>query len=246
VIIYLLVSDVPIQISLSAVAAGFFNIIAVWLFGKSVKVGLAQSMLLLPFSTAVTIGLSAVWLGEWALLDPRTETGVLMIVGVLCVCAAVYLFGRGKKESIGIHWNLLAGLFVLVSGLMNFFITYFAVAGPDTHTFLSSWYSGCLLGAWLLCGITRTWPRPIYLKQVLFSLGLGVGTVVSMWGTYTALTRIPATLFFPIFSFCYVLGTILVAIFVLKEWNAFGTRERVALLLGSVGALLCIVVSAIA
>ena len=51
---------------------GFIGFWAAWSFTSGIKIGLAQTILLLPAATIVTVLSSAIFLEEWRFLDPHS------------------------------------------------------------------------------------------------------------------------------------------------------------------------------
>ncbi len=220
---------------------GFANALAGWHFNQAVKVGLAQSIMLLPLAGVVGVVLSAIFLGEWKYIDPRHIGGLLTMTGLAGSLIAVMLFGTSKqyKDADRRRWILAAAIYIFVSGLVIFLIKYFAADGVPMSGYLVSWYTGTVLGSVVPC-VKESLNFRIPRKWIPYYLLLGITTFGSMWGYYWALAIAPATVVFPVHSFLYVLGAVALALFVFREIRIFKKREWAGFVVGITGVLLLI------
>lgn len=226
---------------------GFVNMsIAVWALAHAIRIGLAKSIIFFPLINVIAVALSAVFLNEWRLLDIREPLGILTLAGVAATVWAAGLFGNGKstgeRRGLRNEWLLAMVAFIVVTGVVNFFIKYFAYKALDPGIYVSSWYTGSFIGSFipsLFEGRTSWWK--IERKEWWYYLCLSGGTVGAMIFNYWALRLAPATLVYPIIAFFYALGGALIGLYVFKEREHFTRTDWKAFIIGSVGALALII-----
>lgn len=224
------------------------NVLATYCLGRATKIGLAQSIILLPLSGVVTVILSAFFLGEWHLLDPYGKGGILTIIGLLLVLGSVVFFAISRKQNINsrIIWLFSILSFIFIWGITNFIIKYFAVH-ISSYNYLISWYSGAFLGSlvYFLRGRSGVFKFNFDFKKKLLYLFQALGTVGSMWAIFSSLSLAPATVVFPIYHFLFVVGVVLVALYTFNEKRLFGVKEWVGLGVGLIGVFLLLLVFSI-
>jgi hypothetical protein len=221
------------------------NGVGAWFFLRAIKVSLSQSLLVMPITNVVAVSLTAAFLGEWQLLDPRTALGILTLIGSSATIFAVILFsGGGRQKNAGNRKWLYATLgYVLVFGVVSFLAKYFANEQIAISHFLFSWYVGTLIGSFLPRVIEKNWvfiPRSGQFWKYFF---LALTMVGSNAAAYWALLSYPGAVVFPVFTFFYAAGSALLGLFVFKERKSFKTRDWVGMAVGAVGAIILIVVS---
>lgn len=242
-LLIVLISQKPLDFNVEIATIGFINVIAALFFGRAVKIALSQSIFLFPLVSTVAVFLSALFLDEWHFLDPRSNSGLITLFGLLATLLAMFFLGTSKRYSHTIRrrWIFAAIVYVLIGGAVNFLIKYFAVREVAEHNYLFSWYSGAFLGALLSLVKGRSWTIWIDREKLFFYSLLGLTTVGAMWIFYWLLLIIPATLFFPLHSFFFVLGVVLIGLFVFQEKRGFGWIDWLGMGLGLIGSVMLIV-----
>lgn len=226
------------------VGLGFLNALTAWLWWRAIKVSLSQTMLFLPLTGFTAVLLSAVFLGECRLLDPRHLSGLLVIFGVLGLLSSIYCFrganlGGGQIKKIWL-WCILGQS--ILGGAIFFLIKYFALQEISKMNFIFSWYLGALLGSIMLLAFDRS--RKIAQKRSIkiwiFYILMSLGTLLSVLANYWSLELAPATLVLPVQQFLNVLGSALVGLFIFHERKMFSFRDWVGAGVGFVSIILLI------
>lgn len=222
---------------------GFINFGAVWSFTRGIKIGLAQTILLLPATTVVAVVFSAIFLGEWRFFDPRLGSGFLFLIGSLGIFVATLFFATNPRHELVIRrqWVILVMIYILITGLVNFLIKYFAVQNVSTVNFLVSWYSGIFLSSLLLYLLKGGRPLKIVFDNFFLYFCFIIATFGAMVAYFVSLVMAPAAFVFPIHSFLFVLGTVLVALFIFHEGRGFGWKEKIGLVLGLISGCLLLI-----
>lgn len=224
-------------------AIGLVGFLAMWLFTNSIKIGLAQSILLVPATSIVAVLLTSIFLSEWRFFDPRSLPGLLLVSGSVSILGSIIFFttGRRRELTIRLRWAALAGLYVLTSGLVSFLIKYFAVQQVSPTNFLVSWYTGAALGS-LLPFLVKSKRRIKIARDKLFFHSLFIlSTFGAMAASFWALTIAPAAVVLPLHSFLFVAGTIIVALWIFGEGKRFDRREKTGLIIGIIGGVLLVI-----
>lgn len=224
-------------------SVAFIVAVAVWFFNRAVKIGLTQSILILPLTAIVSVVLSVIFLGEFYLLNPASLNGIISILGVLGILAASVCFA-GVSGGIALErrqWMRLIFLYILISGSTGFLIKYFAMENVSIGDYLISWYLGASMSPFLPSFLEKSWQLKIKHTQILSYILLSVTVIGAMWAYYLALTLAPATIVLPVHSFLFTIGTVLVGLFVFHEKEKFTKMDWAGLVVGFVGVFLLLI-----
>ncbi|PIR74164.1 MAG: hypothetical protein COU35_03850 [Candidatus Magasanikbacteria bacterium CG10_big_fil_rev_8_21_14_0_10_47_10] len=237
-IAFFFTQSVPVLLPVFLIGA--FNAIGAWFFARGVHLSLSKTILFLPFINGLAVGLSALFLGEWAFFDFRTAPGALVWVGVLATLGAITLFykksstDRSQEQK---DWLFALVGFVLVVGVINFLVNFFAVKGIPLITYVTSWYIGGCAGSFVPRIVERDWSlmrgKKVYAHSVLLSLCI-VGSLSSV---YYALLVYPATVLYPLQAFFYTLGAVMVGLYIFREARQVRKRDVIGMVVGGVGAI---------
>lgn len=238
-----------IPIALTAAVNG----VAAWLFIKAVQINMTKSTLLLPISTLLSVFLIAVFLGEWRLLDPRSASGVLLLLGGICAGATVWLFqGKPTRQSAlnndaqNKKWLFAILGAVLLWGLVNMLLKFFASTELPADIFLVPWYGGALISQIILWAVIKA---PIQTKKSepkIALLTFGLLTIGSLALSYYALAQNPGILMLSAEEMVKLGGGVVIGLFVFNESKALKKREWLGLLFGAASLIALIGSNAVA
>src|SRR3989338_2659818 len=226
-----------------AAAIGFIGFLAMWSFTGGIKIGLTQTILLVPATSIVAVLLSSIFLAEWRFFDPSNLDGFLLLISSIGILGSTIFFATSRQQELTIRrqWVALAVPYVLISGLVSFLIKYFAVQQMSPTSFLVSWYSGAFLGSLLPFLIKGKLGIKIARDKLFLYLFSILATFVAMAASFWALILAPAALVLPLHSFLFVAGTVLVALFVFHEGKSFGWWERAGFATGLLSSILLLI-----
>ncbi|MEK7623103.1 MAG: hypothetical protein AAB408_00340 [Patescibacteria group bacterium] len=219
---------------------GIVNSMVAWLYSRALKRGLAKSALFQPASGIVGITLSAIFLGEWKLLEPTNTSGLMLILGIIATTAAAIIFGKGKSESIVIRREWLTSIvgFIVLGGVVTVAMKYLAVKHIPLPVYLLSWYTGSYVGSFFPRLVEKNWQLAIAKKDLLPFIIVSATAMISLAGYFKALELAPAAVVVPLVTIGIVVGSIGSSIIIFREQKKFGLTEWVGLLIGFVGVLL--------
>lgn len=247
---FVLIFGERISFVLPVFLVGVLSAVATIFFARAVKINLSRSILLLAFINIIVIILSAVFLKEWQLLDPRHFQGVFNLLGTIGLFIAVYLFGTGGEGNMLVsrrNWAFAALIYVLVAGWVNFLIKYFAVSGVVLHNYLFSWYAGNFISVIFIFFLIRRhsdyslFKLKLIPEVVFLYISLGITTFGAMLSFFIAFYLAPAVLVLSIYTFLLVFGTILIGLFVFKEKSKFQSRDWAGLIVGAVAVIVLLI-----
>lgn len=233
-----------LQVNIFLVGLGFFNALVAWLFWRAIKISLSQTMLFIPLTGFTAVLLSAVFLGEWILLNPQHFSGLLVMFGVLGLLSSIYFFRGASKEDKRIKkiwlWCIIGQS--ILGGVIFFLIKYVALREIPKTNFLFSWYLGALLGSVALLAFDRSkkMVRSRSMKVWLFYVLMSVGALISVLANYWSLEMAPATLVLPPQQFLNVLGSVLVGLFIFNERKKFSFLDWIGVAVGFTSMILLI------
>lgn len=227
------------------IGLGFLNAMGAFMLFFAINQTLAKTAVIAPQKQIIAMGLSALVFGEWRLFDPRSLSGFILIIGVSVTILATVLFGSSSEEKKGQamkYWLPAVLGVVFLVGTIEFLMKYFAVNGISSPVFLVSWYTGSFAGAVLVdCIIKRNWRWDGLRNHFILYLCVGIGMVVSLGLSFFSLGRIPAAVFFPLFTFTITIGGALVGFIFFNEHRAWRTRDWIGFGMGILGVVFLIV-----
>lgn len=244
-----LVTQHALSFSIIVLVMGFVNAaILAQLFNRAMQISLSKTMLVLPLTSVVAVVLSAIFLGEWQLLNPLTTVGFINFVGTGITIAGALLLNHKQEHKDRSHhtpaWLVPVIAFVVINGLISFLIKVVADQAVLTSTYILSWYLGAFIGAIppYLMHVARKKVRMQSIfantNSALLIVGSSIGVVGSMLVNFLVLRHYAASIFFPLQTFANLAGGVLVGLFVFKEYKNLHSNEKVGMMIGAIGALL--------
>jgi hypothetical protein len=227
-------------------AIGAVNVIAAYLYLHAIRHELAKTTVLAPVMLLTSVLFSAIFLGEWSLLDPRQLPGLLRLAGAVCAAVALALLqakGTPKKNTTTSSWFSAALLSMVIWGVTNFLIKLFTVAAMPAEAFILSWYTGTAIAAVFLFSY-RVRLRDVAGHFPSFLL-LALVTVGSMALFYAVAARAPGVLLFPAHDVLKHGGTLFVGLFLFSERKKINSQEWAGMGIGVLALFSFIAASAL-
>jgi drug/metabolite transporter (DMT)-like permease len=124
---------------------------------------------------------------------------------------------------------------VVIFGITNFMLKYFALSEISRLTFFSLWYSGAFIGTLPLLLLERSEHRKLFQRKIWKVPFASIGIFGAMATIYWALQLAPAGVVLPINQFGAPLVAILSGWWVFKERKGLTRLELAGFALGCIG-----------
>ncbi len=219
---------------------GVFWSIAVYCFQHAKKQSLSKSMLMNKTMNGVSIFFLVILFGEFTIIDPRTDKGLLHLVGLCLIFIAIYLLyhrktHEGSETSFNYkEWAKWITPFVVIIGIGQSIVKPL-VAIYDPLLLLSLQYLGSFSTMAFLCLYKKT-KIIVEKKYIAGALLTGLFSSVGVAVMYTSLLYASGTQIFAIAAIGVPVITLLAAVFIFKE--RFTRRMVLPFLLALVSILL--------
>lgn len=205
----------------------------------AIRFSLSQSVIFRSYSLAITLLLTAVFLGEWMFFDPLRVSGIKNITGVLLAGISLYTLtatGAKKEQKLERTWLLLILGNIILNGFGSFWSKSFLASHAPAETLLSQYVGGMVVLPFIMKAkkmsirISKGYVLQIFILSVLefFTLIL----------FYEAYRKGPAVLVLPIQALVITIMTTMAGLIIFKETHLYRKEKAWGLGLGLFGALL--------
>jgi len=220
---------------------GILFAIGVFATHKAIKINLSRTFVVNQFTGLVSILLSAVFLSEYLLFDPRTLRGILLLLTFPLSFISIVLmkgFGKGRVSNSWVFWCIVFSLFI---GIAMFLVKVF-VADISTLEVLLFQYIGSFLIVSLIGFLTKVNLR-IGRKLVLKSLLLGVLMSTSLTFLYKSYSLAPLAYVQLVQKLGTTIIGVVLGLIVFKESKSLNKKSIIGMLIGFLSLMLILISS---
>lgn len=212
---------------------GIANSVAVYAQWRAVDLNLSKTALLTQADDIIAIVLGQVLLSEGEFLN------WLMVVGLVLVFLGASASGSYTTNLTLLKW---VGIYSVIWGVAVVSFRHLAIEDMPIGQFMTGWYLGSLLGAYLLIK-SRKFGSPkgfLGTRETLVILLLAILVWVSMLLNYIALQNAPIVVVQPLFQLSEMIFPLLVGLIVSKEAKRLSNVGMVGIVVSLTGGILII------
>jgi len=212
---------------------GIANSLAVYAQWKAIDLNLSKTALLTQADDIIAVVLGQVLLSEGEFLN------WLMIVGLILVFLGASASGSYTTNLTLLKW---VGLYSVIWGVAVVIFRHLAIEDMPIGQFMTGWYLGSLLGAYLLIKSRKFGSSRGFLgtRETLVILALAILVWASMLLNYIALQNAPIVVVQPLFQLSEMIFPLLVGLIVFKEAKRLSALGKVGMVVSLTGGILII------
>lgn len=225
---------------LSISLIGVVNAFGAYCLWLAYRYSLSKTVLFLPLSGVITIGLAAIFLDETKIYNIGIFLGVIMLfVAAFLLSRTTNQVNQTTEGKMNIKWLLAVTGVVLIVGVTIFLMKYFSLTIPSA-TFFIYWYSGSFLGVLPIIWFDRKDERKLFQKAAWWLPLSSIGIVGNLVMVYWAFQLAPVGYVEPIRYFGLAFLPILPGWFIFKEKKGLTKMQILGFILGAIGISLVI------
>ncbi len=220
---------------------GILFAIGVFATNKAIKINLSRTFIANQFSGLVSIILSAVFLAEYLLFDPRTLRGILLLLTFPLSFISIVLmkgFGKGKISN---KWAIWCIVFTMILGTAMFLVKVF-VADISTLEVLLFQYIGSFLTVLVIVILTKV-NLKLNRKLILKSLLLGILMSTSLTFLYKSYSLAPLAYVQLVQKLGTTIIGVLLGLIVFKESKSLNRKSIIGMTVGFISLILILIAS---
>ncbi|MDO8583637.1 MAG: hypothetical protein Q7R83_00460 [bacterium] len=232
-------AEVPLVTLLLITGMGLINGFAAYAQWRAIDLSLSQTSLFSQADDLIALVLGITLLGESHYLQPFLTVGVLLCLGGALAYTLSKTNGqRGAMERRS-FFRLLAwvGIYSVIWGVAIFSFRYFALAGVPIVTYALCWYTGALLGSFLVMFLVSTAERGAQISWASVARVSPLATLV--WGSlmlaYWANQKAPIVIVQPIYQVAEMVLPTLVGLYLFKEGRDLSRSHKFLFFVGLCG-----------
>lgn len=223
-------------------AIGVANAVACYWHWKATAINQALTSLFTWLDDIIPLALGLVVLNEYQFLNAVVVGGIMLAIGSAILFATQTTSLNGVKSSAVLQIYKYILMYSVIWGIAGFAMRYLAVKeNMLVWDFISSWYSGSLVGALAVYHLADTADRgnssnlPEAMKKTAMLTGSAVSSLAA---TYWAKSLIPLVFTQPIFMTAEMVFPTLIGLYIFSEHKHFTWLGWLLMLSGLIGGLI--------
>jgi uncharacterized membrane protein len=221
------------------IASGIIYVIAFIAYYSAMKISLSQSILFQSYSVLITIFLSALFLGDYRLLDISQPVGQKIVSRIVLACLSLWflLHEGGKRErKLEAKWFVAIGITIVLMGLGAFVSIFFSRQVEPVEVFINQSY---LMIPVLLVFIFLRKQSLVVSRRTGFIMTVNsLVSVIAVLSFYEMLKNQSVARISPLQQVLLVVITMINSIVFFHESGTFTGKKLVGMVLGLVGVIL--------
>lgn len=160
---------------------GVFNGFAAYCLWRAVDISLSKTALFTQADDLTAMLLGYLFLGEAKFLNLNLVIGIIICfsAGTLIVLQRYTSIENNKHERKNIALIFWVAGYSFIWGVAGFSMRYFALEGVSFSTFLTSWYSGSVIGILFILSVSKIIQRFVFLQRLIHLLNNVVHSAVN-------------------------------------------------------------------
>lgn len=224
------------------IASGVIYVAVLGSYLMAIRISLSQTAVFGSYYLIIPMILSAIFLGEWQLFDPLTDSGFKNIGGVILALTSLYFLLKTqskKEEKLEKKWLYLILFFIITNGLITFWSKSFLGSHGPSETLVSQTIGGLpVLILIMIFGKKKlTTTGANHILMVLDGIAVFLAAVFF----YQTLKSGPVTIVLPVMTLVSTIIITMIGLIFYKEAKMFKREKLWGLVLGVVGVVLLVV-----